>query len=166
MHHEQLAPDQIVLRGWLETNGDIGLAHAEVQLLVVQDELQPDVRIKIGELIEPRRQPEHAERHGRRHPQIAARFPARICQQDFRRSEFHEHVLRRAVEHFALLGEDKPARVPVKQRRIQLAFERADLPAHRRLAHIERLTRMGEAAGLGSRMENSELIPIHKILLC
>ena len=65
------------------------------------------------------------------------------------------------IQHLALLGQHEPARVAVEERDLQLLLQGRDLPAHRRLAHAQRLTGMGEAAGLGGGMEDAELVPVH-----
>ena len=72
------------------------------------------------------------------------------------------HVARGAIEQLALLGQDQAARMAVEQRDAQLLLERADLAADRRLAEIQRLARMGEAARLGDRVENPQLVPVHR----
>ena len=86
---------------------------------------------------------------------------AAVGQLGARRLELHEHVVRGAVEQFALLGEDQPARVAVKQRDAELLLERAHLPRHRRLRQPELLAGMGEAAGLGGGVEHLQLVPVH-----
>src|SRR5260370_33771673 len=53
----------------------------------------------------------------------------------------------------------------VKQRHAKAFLKRADLPADRGLAQIERLAGMGEAARLGDRMKHPQLVPIHRHLL-
>jgi len=52
--------------------------------------------------------------------------------------------VRRAVEQLALFGEDQPARMAVKQRHRQFAFERRDLARDRRLRQTEPLAGMRE----------------------
>ena len=42
-----------------------------------------------------------------------------------------------------------------------ILFEGADLPADRRLAHVQPLAGMGERAGLGGGVENPQLVPVH-----
>src|SRR5262249_29026081 len=49
----------------------------------------------------------------------------------------------------------------VEQRDAEALLQRADLAAHRRLAQVQRLARMGEAAGLGDRVEDAQLVPVH-----
>src|SRR3546814_16013252 len=59
------------------------------------------------------------------------------------------------------LGQDQTAGVPVEQRYPKALFEVADLPADRRLAQIQRVPGMREAAGLGDRMKDAQLVPVH-----
>src|SRR5437763_8286316 len=66
------------------------------------------------------------------------------------------------VEHLALFGQDEAAGMAVEQRYIEILLERADLAAHRRLRQAELMTGMGEAAGFRHRMENPELVPVHR----
>src|SRR6202040_3717652 len=40
-------------------------------------------------------------------------------------------------------------------------LERADLPTDRRLAEVQRFTRMGKAARLGDGVKDPQLVPIH-----
>src|SRR6266403_3520359 len=49
----------------------------------------------------------------------------------------------------------------VKQRNAQAFLKRADLPAYRRLAEIQRFASMGETSRLCHGMEYPQLIPIH-----
>src|SRR5437879_10798569 len=55
--------------------------------------------------------------------------------------------------------------MPVEQRYAEAFLERADLPADRGLAQVERLAGMGEAARLGDRVKNPQLVPVHRHLL-
>src|SRR4051794_40446319 len=66
-----------------------------------------------------------------------------------------------AIQQFALLGEDESARMAMEERHIEALFERADLARNRRLAEIEHFPGMGEAARLGYRVENPQLVPVH-----
>ena len=65
------------------------------------------------------------------------------------------------IEHVALFGQDKPARMPVEQRHLQAAFQRADLAADGRLAQVQLLAGMGEAAGFRDGVKDPKLVPIH-----
>src|SRR5262249_24425488 len=78
-----------------------------------------------------------------------------------RRFELHEHVVRGVMKELTLFGQNEPARMTVKQRHAELLFERRHLPRHRRLRQAELLAGMREAAGLGSGVENLELVPVH-----
>ena len=104
----------------------------------------------------------HADARRRGHAQVAVRPLAAVGQFRPRGFELHEHVVGGTVQHLALLGQDQPARVAVKQRDVELLFERGHLPRHRRLRKPKLLARMGEAAGFGGGMEHLELIPIHR----
>ena len=116
MHREQLALDQVGLGRLAQADGDVGLAHREVELLVGGDQGDVDVGIQLQELAEPRRQPVHADAGRGRHFQLAVRPLAAVGELGARRLELHEHFMRGAVEQFALLGEDQAARVAMKQR--------------------------------------------------
>ena len=50
----------------------------------------------------------------------------------------------------------------MEQWNIQFAFERADLPAYRRLAQAQRIAGMGETARFGRQIEDPDLVPIHR----
>jgi len=116
VHREQLALDQIGLRRLPQTNGDVGLAHGEVELLVGGQQRDVDFRIKLDEFAEPRRQPMDADARRRGHAQVAVRPLAAVGQLGARRFELHEHVVGGAIEQLALLGQDQAAGVAVKQR--------------------------------------------------
>ena len=87
-------------------------------------------------------------------------LPLEIGEQNLRCRKLAQHVLRGAVEQFALLRQHEPARMPVKQGNVQIAFERADVAADRGLADAQRLARVREAARLGGSMKNPQLVPI------
>ena len=63
---------------------------------------------------------------------------------------------------FALLGEDQAAGMAMKQRDAEILLKPAHLPGDRRLAHIQRLAGVGEGPGLRGRLEDAELVPIHR----
>src|SRR5205085_931553 len=96
-----------------------------------------------------------------RDPQFAVRPLAAVGVLCPRGLELHEHLVGGVVKEFALLGQDQPARVAVKERDAQLLFERRDLPRYRRLRQPKLFARMREAAGLGGGVENLELVPVH-----
>ncbi len=54
VHREQLALDQVGLRRLAQADGDVGLAHRQIELLVGRDQGDADVRIELDELAEPR----------------------------------------------------------------------------------------------------------------
>ena len=114
VHGEQLALDQIRLRRLAQTNGNVGLAHGEVELFVGGDQRDVDFRIEIEEFAEPRRQPVHSDAGRGRDLELAVRPFAAVGEFGARRFQLHEHFMRRAVEHIALFGEDQAARMAVE----------------------------------------------------
>src|SRR5262245_25680732 len=115
MYREQLALYQVGL-GWLaQANGNVGLAHRQIQLFIRRDQRDVDVRIKVEELAEPRRKPVHADARRGRHLELAIGPLAAVRELGARRFELHEDFVGRAVEQLALLSEDQPAGVAVKQ---------------------------------------------------
>ena len=133
MQREQLALNEIGLDRLAQADGDVGLAHGEVELFLGGDQRDADFRIKIEKLAEPRCQPMHADARCRRHPQLAVRPFTAVGELGAGGLELHEHFVRGGAQEFALLGEDEAARVAVEQRHAELGLERRDLPRHRRL---------------------------------
>ena len=93
-----------------------------------------------------------------RSPLGRSRLSVSLARADF---ELHEHVVGGAKQQVALLGQDQPARMAVKQRHRELLLERADLARHRRLREPELLAGVGEAAGFGGGVKDFELVPVH-----
>ena len=50
--------------------------------------------------------------------------------------------------------------MPVKQRNVKIAFERADVTADRGLADAQRLACVREASRLGGSMKNAQFVPV------
>src|ERR1700685_3674460 len=98
MHREQLALDQVGLRRLTEPDGDIGLAHGEVELLVGGQQRDVDFRIELDELAERRRQPMAADARRRGYAQVAVRPLAAVGQFGARRFEFHEYFVGGAIK--------------------------------------------------------------------
>jgi hypothetical protein len=67
-------------------------------------------------------------------------------------------------QKLALFGQDQPARVAVKQRGVEVFLQRADLAADGGLAQMQRVARMGQAAGIRHRVKYPQLVPIHASL--
>ena len=161
---EQAALDEVRLDGLAQPDGDVGLAHVQVQLVILQDEMELHLRVEVDELVDARRQPRRAEPDGGGHPQHAGGQVAGIGQPRLYGVELHHHLAGGAEQVLALLGQHQTAGMPVEQRHPEFLLERRHLPAHRRLAHVERLARMGEAARLGRRVKDLELVPVHPTL--
>jgi hypothetical protein len=162
VHGEELALDQVRLGRGAQPDRDIRLPHGHVEFAVVEDEFKPDSRMNVYELVDARRKPCRAKAYRGRDAQHARRLPARIDELGAHLVELVHDVARRAHQQLALLGEDQPAGVTMEQRRAELSFQRADLPAYRRLAHVQRLAGARERARGGGRVENPELVPIHR----
>ena len=158
---EQLALDQVRLGRLAGADRDVGLAHRQIEILVGDDQRDPDLRIERGEFVEPRNQPVDAERRRRRDLEVAARPLAAVGELGARRLQLHEHVMRGAEQQVALLGEDQAARMAVEQRHRELLLQRADLARHRRLRQAELLAGMREAARFRRRVKHLQLVPIH-----
>ena len=163
MHGEQPAADEVGLHRLAQAQRHVRLPHAEVEFLVRQQQLQLHLRIELDEFAEARREPVGAETEGRRDPEFAGRLLAAVDQPAAHRVELEDDVPHRAEQHFALFGEDQAARVAMEQRRAEVGFERADLPADRRLAQAQRFAGVGERAGVGGRLENAQLVPVHDV---
>ncbi len=65
------------------------------------------------------------------------------------------------MQELALLGQHQAARVAVKQHDLQVALERRDLAAHGRLAHVQGIARVREAACFRRGVKDPELVPVH-----
>ena len=164
VHGEEPPPDQVGLGGLAQAQPDVGLAHAEVELLVGEDHLQLDVGVEVEELAQARRQPARAERESGGDAQVAVRLLAAVGEVAPDRVELQHHVLDGAEQQLPLFGQDQPPRVAVEQRRFEFGFERADLAAHGRLAEVQDLARVGEGPRIGGRLEDPQLVPIHRRL--
>ena len=122
----------------------VGLAHREVEFLVGEDELHADLGIEFGEFVQALGQPAGAKPHRGRDPQHARGPILGLVQPCLDRFELHQHVVRRAEQHLALLGQHKAAGVTIEQRHADVVFERAHLAGDRRLGQAQRLGGMGE----------------------
>ena len=69
--------------------------------------------------------------------------------------ELHQHVMRGAEQHLALLGQHQAARMAVEQRHADIVLQRADLPRDRRLRQAQRLGGMGERPGLSRGVKHA-----------
>src|SRR5947209_3902130 len=160
MDGEEPPPDEVGLRGLAQTQSNIGFAHAEIELFVAEDQFYRDVGVEFEKLADAGCQPVRADAERRRDPQLAVRLLSVVAEARLHRIELRHHLLDRAVEDVALLGQDQSACMPMEERRLQLALERADLAADRRLAEPQRFARMREGAGLGGGVENAQLVPV------
>ena len=160
VQREKPALDQVRLRRRAQADRDVGLAHGDVELRIVEDQLKLDARIEVDELVDARGEPGRADADRRRDAQRAGRLAARIDELRAHVLELQDDVARRAHQKLAFLGQDQAARVAVEERRAELLFERAHLTAHRRLAHVEQLAGARERAFLGGGVEDAQLVPV------
>src|ERR1019366_192880 len=160
-HREQLALDQVGLRRLAGADRDVGFAHRQVELLVGDDQRDPDFGIERGEFAEPRNQPVDADAGGGRDLEVAARPLAAVGQFRARRLQLHEHVMRGAKQEVALLGENETARMALEQRNRELLLQRADLPRYGRLRQTKLLAGMREAASFRRCVKHLQLVPVH-----
>jgi hypothetical protein len=61
VHRHQVPLNEIGLARRHHANGDVGLAHAEVQFALIEHQLDRHFRMKIQELLHPRRKPGRAQ---------------------------------------------------------------------------------------------------------
>ena len=78
-----------------------------------------------------------------------------------RRLQLHEHVMGRAEQQVALLGQDEAAGVAVEQRHRKFLLERADLAGDGRLRQAELFAGMREASSFRCGVKHLQLVPIH-----
>ena len=148
MNGEQPTLDEIRLLRLTQAYGAIGLAHGQVELLIGEDELQADLGIELYEFLHALGQPASAQAHRGRDPQHAGGAIFGLGQPRLDRLQLHQHVMRRAEQHLALLGQHEAARVAMKQRHADIMLQRADLPRDRRLRQMQRFGGMGERPSL------------------
>ncbi len=107
VHGKQLALDEIRLLRLAQADSAVGMAHVDVQLFVVEDQLDRHLRIELQEFLHLVRQPALTEADGCGHAQLAGRFFRRFGQLHLHGLQLQQDVMRRAVEQFALFGEDQ-----------------------------------------------------------
>ena len=163
MHLHQPPPDQLGLARLLQPDRHVRLAHRQVEDPLLEHQVDLQVRIALEQPVQPRRQPERAEAGGRGDPQLAVDLVLAVADARRRRLQPLGHRPRRLEQQLPLLGQEQPARVPAEERGVEALLQRADLPADRRLAEVQRVAGMGQAARVGHGMEDSQLVPVHGI---
>src|SRR5215470_374284 len=161
LHVEEGATNEVALLRLAGPDGDVGGPHGDGDLLVAEDQLDADLRIELEELAQPLRDPNGAEADRRRDPEVARWLGGGVGEERLGGRELVHDLARRTEQHLPLFGEHQPARMTVEERDLQLLLQRRYLPADRGLAHAQRLTGVGEAAGLGGGMKDAELVPVH-----
>ncbi len=161
LHSEQRPTNEIGLLRLAGPDGNVGRAHGNGDLVVVEHQLDANVWIHLHEFAQALGDPDRAETDRRGDPEIARRLGGGVGQQRLGRRELVHDLAGGAKQHLALLGQNQTTRVPMEEGDLELLLQRGDLPADRRLAHAQRLTSMGEAAGLGGGMKDAEFVPVH-----
>src|SRR6478736_10425659 len=95
--------------------------------------------------------------------QLARWMLARLRKLGARPLQALRHLACRAPEQFALLGENEPARMAVKQRCTQLTLKRANLPTNGGLTQTKYVASLGKAAGFCDGIKNPDAVPIHRV---
>ena len=159
----QPALDQVGLGRAGEADGHVGLAHAEIDVAVADDQRDADVGVPLDEVRKLPHQPDRADADGRVDPQVAGRRVAAVAERRLHRGHPLGDLIGRMQQYFPLLGQHEAACVAMEQRGGEILLERTDLPADRRLAQAKPLRGTGEAAGMRDGMEDADPIPIHAL---
>ena len=119
------------------------------------------LRMHLAEMLEQQRKDVQADRHAAREPQRAAQLARPIRDRTDRLADVEEHAL--AELHEALGRRRHPYLAPdaQEQRLAELVLEQQNLPADRRLRHVQLPSARGERSGLGDRLKDFELAQIH-----
>ncbi len=140
---------------------DVRLAHPDVELVVVEDQLQLHVGVELDEVLHPCGEPGGAEPDGGGDAQDAARPVARIDQCAGHGLKLAGDPGRGLEQLLALLGEEQAACVAVEERDADLHLQRVNLTAHRGLADAQLLASVRETALLRGCMKHPQLVPVH-----
>ncbi len=122
-----------------------------------------DLRLRVGplELAEQGGEDVEADRHPADQPHRAAQGLARVADQGDRVLQILEDAVTELEQRFTRRRDaDAPADAE-EDGLVQLLFEQEDLPADRRLRHVQPFAGSGEGAGFGDRADDFELTKIH-----
>jgi hypothetical protein len=161
LHGEQRTANEIGLLRLAGPDGDVGGAHGNGDLLVVEHQLDADIGVQLEELAQrcvTHTVPRPIGVVMRRSPEG---FGRGVGEERLRRRELAHDLAGGAEQHLALLGQHRGRARGGGTGKLQLLFQGRYLTADRRLAHAQRFTGMGEAAGLGGGMEDAEFVPVH-----
>ena len=161
VHRHQPALDQVGLGRTLDADGDVGLAHAEIEIGTVGDQQgHRDLGIAVEELRQMRGEPDRAHADGGVDPQMTGRRVAALGERRLHARHALGDVEGGIEQDLALLGQHEPARMAMEQRGAQILLERPDLPADGGLAEAKPLGRAREASRLRHGVKNPDAIPI------
>ncbi|MNP13820.1 hypothetical protein D3C76_1061170 [compost metagenome] len=136
---------------------DLFISHFRVEELDVQRHL----RMRAGEGAQQRRQAMQADVVAGGEHQPAADLATEVGQGAAGVVQHIEDLVGPWQQGAAGLGQAHLAADPVEQAHAQLAFQRRDTLAHRRLGQVQALSGFGKAAGLGDGEEGVEAGQIH-----
>ena len=71
MNREETTLDEIGLGRSAQADGYIGLAHGQIEFLVVEDQFDTDIRVEVEKLPDALSEPDRAQAHCRRDLQVA-----------------------------------------------------------------------------------------------
>ena len=162
-HGHEVALNQVRLARRPHADGEVGLAHGQVQLAIVEDQAEGQVGVKLDELPNTRRQPQGAE--GDRGGDLEGTLGtlAAVPQAGLGHRQPGHDVAGDPGQDLSLFGQDQAPGVTMKEDHAQGVLQGADLTADRGLAQVEPFARMGEAAGLGDGMKDAQLVPVHDV---
>ena len=118
--------------------------------------------VALSEGAEARSEPGGAKRNRGGDGEIADDLLARIFQRALGDDGGAGHFAGEFAERHAGAGQQKAARVPLKEGDAHVVFERGDLAADGGLADAKLLGGGREAAGLGGEVEGFEFVPVHR----
>lgn len=103
------------------------MPHGQVQLLIIENKLKLHIGIKLDKFLDTLDQPARTEANSCRDPQTARGFFTAFRQFGADIFQLHQHIMRRTIKRFALLRQNKPARMAMKKRNAHILFQRTDL---------------------------------------
>ena len=156
------AADQILLAAVDRAQHDVGLAAAHAGRKRMGDDLELDMIVRAQKRPQPRHQPVRGQRRADRQLDHAAGLRAGRRYRGLGAQRGRRHRLDMLAQLAALRGQRQAVVGAREQPGAELAFQRGDLAADRRMAGAQLARRGGEAAGLGHRDEGLAEVPVHR----
>jgi hypothetical protein len=161
--HERHRPERLLV-GREHHRSDVELAVEDERLDVVGAllaQLEDDARVRVVELGEEGREERDADDGRHADPQPPAPERRELHHLLLHHAHRIEDPLGALEHHAARVGQGDAPPLPEEQRRPELLLERPDRLAHRRLGHVERLARAGEALAPGDLDEVPQGLDVH-----